>query len=94
MIGDRHGINAEDLKAIAEKTAEAVKKVNNDRHAGGIPYRDLPYDKQMLKDIKKMADQLKGKCKNFVVLGIGGSALDTHFDDCIIIFKYIEFAST
>ena len=75
MIGADHGINAEDLKIIADKTVEAVEKVNNDRDTNQIPYRDLPYDKQMLKDIKKMADELKGKCKNFVVLGIGGSAL-------------------
>ena len=75
MIGTEHGINAEDLKIIAKKTTEAIKKVNSDRDAGKTPYRDLPYNKQMLSDVKQMADQLKGKCKNFVVLGIGGSAL-------------------
>jgi glucose-6-phosphate isomerase len=44
------------------------------RKAGIIPYRDLPYNQDYPRDVKAMAAQVKG-CENFVVLGIGGSAL-------------------
>ena len=37
----------------------------------------LPYDAKTRDEIKKVAEAVKGKFENFVVLGIGGSALGT-----------------
>ncbi|MEN6386189.1 MAG: glucose-6-phosphate isomerase, partial [Phycisphaerales bacterium] len=42
--------------------------------AGKVKYRDLPYQADTVKQVKKIAGEIKG-CENFVVLGIGGSAL-------------------
>jgi glucose-6-phosphate isomerase len=75
VVGDKHGITPAQLKALAEKTVPAIKQVNQERKTGKTPYRDLPYNKKNVQQVKKLASQLKNKCENLVVLGIGGSAL-------------------
>jgi glucose-6-phosphate isomerase len=75
VIGTEHGITSEQLKDLAEKTSPLIQKLNKERKAGKTPYRDLPYNKQTAQQVKELVDQLKDRCKNLVVLGIGGSAL-------------------
>lgn len=75
VIGDEHGITRAQLQELAEKTAPAIVECNNQRKAGKIPYRDLPYVESYAKDVKAVAAEIKDGCENFVVLGIGGSAL-------------------
>ncbi|MFA5554593.1 MAG: glucose-6-phosphate isomerase [Phycisphaerae bacterium] len=75
IIGSQDGISPEQFKSLAEKTAPIIAELNNQRKSGKIPYRDLPYNQQMPVKIKDVAAQFKGRCDNFVVLGIGGSAL-------------------
>jgi glucose-6-phosphate isomerase len=74
VIGDE-GISDKQLKELAEKTAPLIRQINQERTAGKTPFRDLPYKKQMVADVAKLARQVKDGCENFVVLGIGGSAL-------------------
>lgn len=74
MVGTEHGITQQQLETLAEQTIPAIAECNRQRKAGIIPYRDLPYNKDYPRDVKAMADEVKG-CENFVVLGIGGSAL-------------------
>ncbi|MHC4790449.1 MAG: glucose-6-phosphate isomerase [Planctomycetota bacterium] len=75
VIGTEHGITSEQLKDLAEKTSPLIQKLNKERKAGKTPYRDLPYNKQTAQQVKELVDQLKDRCENLVVLGIGGSAL-------------------
>ena len=75
VIGQEHGITQAQLQELAEKTAPAIIECNRQRKAGKIPYRDLPYVKSYAEDVKAMAAEIKDGCENFVVLGIGGSAL-------------------
>jgi glucose-6-phosphate isomerase len=75
VIGDEHGISPEQFKTLAETTAPVITQINQQRKEGKTPYRDLPYNKEISKRVKKVAEQIKGRCENFVVLGIGGSAL-------------------
>ncbi len=74
MLGEQHGITKEQFEQLAARTKPAIGAVNNARRAGKTPYRDLPYQKQMIERVKAVAAEIKG-CENFVVLGIGGSAL-------------------
>jgi glucose-6-phosphate isomerase len=74
-IGPEHGITEAQFDELAQKTAAAVKKVNQDRRDGKTPYRDLPANKAYPRRAMEIAAELKGKCEVFVVLGIGGSAL-------------------
>jgi len=75
VIGTEHGIASEQLKALAEKTSPLIQKLNEERKAGRTPYRDLPFNKEIAQQVKELAAELKQRCENLVVLGIGGSAL-------------------
>jgi len=75
VIGSDDGISESDFKRLEQQTAPVLKKVNQQRKTGETPYRELPYDEKSAEQVKKLGEQLKGDCENFVVLGIGGSAL-------------------
>ena len=75
IIDAEHGITADQLKSLAQKTAPLIKQLDAERKAGKTPYRDLPYNEQMLKKVKQLASQVKNECDILVILGIGGSAL-------------------
>jgi glucose-6-phosphate isomerase len=74
VIGAEHGITAEQLKELGEKTTPLIAKLNEQRKNGLTPYRELPYNEEYPAEVEKLAGEVKG-CENFVVLGIGGSAL-------------------
>jgi len=75
VIGPKHGITKKQLKELANKTEPLISKLNKERKAGETPYRDLPFDTQISKRVKKLVAELKDDCENLVVFGIGGSAL-------------------
>lgn len=74
VIGIEHGITKDQLKELAEKTRPIIGQLNKEKQANVHPYRNLPYKTDISDKVKKVAADLKG-CENFVVLGIGGSAL-------------------
>jgi len=75
VIGSQQGITDTQFKALAEKTSPLIQQLKQQRKAGQIPYRDLPFNDQIATQVKQLADELKDNCENLVVLGIGGSAL-------------------
>jgi glucose-6-phosphate isomerase len=75
VIGDEHGITPQQLKDLAERTTPTIQQLNNDRREAKTPYRDLPHKSEIPQDVKKLVNELTPRCENFVVLGIGGSAL-------------------
>lgn len=74
VIGSEHGITSEQFGELAKRTGPVISELNEQREAGKIPYRDLPYNEEYPAAVKKLGADLHG-CENFVVLGIGGSAL-------------------
>ena len=76
FIGEEHGFKNEDLikaKKIAEKAFNDVKA---NRGKGMMGWTELPYNqKEIVADILATAKDIRKKFDNFVVLGIGGSAL-------------------
>ncbi len=75
VIGSEHGISSEQLAELKQKTTPLISQLNAERKAGKTPYRDLPYKTKIAQAVKNLADEIKPNCENFVVLGIGGSAL-------------------
>lgn len=75
IIGIENGVTADQLKALAEKTSPLISQLNKERQAGQTAYRDLPYNEEISKRVKELTVELKDRCENLVVLGIGGSAL-------------------
>jgi glucose-6-phosphate isomerase len=74
VLGSEHGITENQFDQLAQKTEPLIERLNADRKAGKVCYRDLPYQKRTVERVKQVADQFSW-CENFVVLGIGGSAL-------------------
>ena len=75
VIGPKHGIRPEDISKLAGKIKEITDAMSQDREDGKLPYRDLPFQHKNCLKIKELADKLRGRYDNLVVLGIGGSAL-------------------
>jgi len=75
VIAGEHGIGPEQFDALAEKGASLIRQLNDERKAGKTPYRDLPHRGDVAERVTALVGELKDRCENFVVLGIGGSAL-------------------
>jgi glucose-6-phosphate isomerase len=75
IIGSEHGITDTQLKTLAKKTSPLILQLNKERKNGNTPYRDLPQNRETIRKVKGLTAELKDRCENLVVLGIGGSAL-------------------
>ena len=75
IIGEENGITPKQFEDLAKKTSPLIAQLNTERKAGKTPYRDLPFNKEISERVKTLTAELKGRCENFVILGIGGSAL-------------------
>lgn len=76
-LGER-GLSDADLKAVKGKAEEAFAYVQNNRGKDELymGWTELPYNQdEIVNDILATAKAVRKKFKNFVVLGIGGSAL-------------------
>jgi glucose-6-phosphate isomerase len=74
-VGEKHGVSAKDLKALAGRIKEITKEMSDARKAGQLRFRDLPYDSQMIDDVNSEVEHFRDRCDVLIVLGIGGSAL-------------------
>ncbi len=69
-----HGVSAGDLDALKDELAAAHKNIKG-RRGKDIGFMELPYDAGLVRRVNALARELRSWCRNFVVLGIGGSAL-------------------
>jgi len=74
-IGPEHGITEQELKTLELPASRYMNDVKEERNKGKLPFLDLPYQKNIAAEIIETTNTLKGKFKNVVVVGIGGSAL-------------------
>jgi len=75
VIGAKNGITPRQLKSLGKKIKPLISKINKQRKAGDTPFRDLPDNKRISKDVNVIVKTLRKECDYLVVLGIGGSAL-------------------
>ncbi|MEA3347185.1 MAG: glucose-6-phosphate isomerase, partial [Candidatus Auribacterota bacterium] len=75
IVGPEHGIAEGDIETIKDKISKAVLSVGTIRKEGNPGFVTLPYTTDGADEIRKFADSIADKYENFVVLGIGGSAL-------------------
>jgi glucose-6-phosphate isomerase len=74
-VGDKHGVSDKDLKEIAPRIKELTRQMIDERKAGKLKYRDLPYDEEMVDAVHRQVEHFRDRCDVLIVLGIGGSAL-------------------
>lgn len=72
----KDGISKGELNAHKAIAKAALEKVTSSKGQGWLGWTDLPFNqKDVVADINATAKQIRKTAKNFVVLGIGGSAL-------------------
>ena len=74
-VGEKHGISEKELKQLAPRIKEIHQQMAAERKAGGLRYRDLPHDDEMLSAVQREVEHFRDRCEVLIVLGIGGSAL-------------------
>lgn len=75
-VGPERGFTAADLDAQAEAAARAATAVQARRATGWLRWMDLPYQPDAtLNEIERTAAEVRARFDEFVILGIGGSAL-------------------
>jgi len=73
----RQGISAQELSALQPRVAAVHADLQQRRQAGLLPFYELPQQAEAVREIRQLADAIADQCDDFVVLGIGGSALGT-----------------
>ncbi len=75
-IGKEQGFTAKDFAENKKVIASAFNTVSENKGKGMMGWTELPFNqKEIVADILATAKDIKKKFDNFVVLGIGGSAL-------------------
>jgi len=69
------GLSASELTALAPRLAQIHQELAAERQSGGLAFLELPYQQEMIAAVRKVAKPILEWCWDFVVLGIGGSAL-------------------
>ncbi len=71
------GIKEEEIKALIPRFREIHQDLSKKRTEDQLPFLTIPFHPSLVQEIRKYTRQVKGWVENFVVLGIGGSALGT-----------------
>ncbi len=66
-----HGVTDAELRALGPKLAAAADAVEK----GLLGFRKLPHDTKLADEVAGLAGKIQARCDNFIVVGIGGSAL-------------------
>jgi len=74
-IGPVHGLSPAEVRRAEPAVKDVVTRVERERRAGQHRYRDLPGDRDMLRQVRAAVRRYAGRFENLLVLGIGGSAL-------------------
>jgi glucose-6-phosphate isomerase len=74
-VGEKHGVTESELKSLEPRIADLTRQMADERKAGKLKYRDLPYDEEMVDQVNRQVEHFRDRCEVLIVLGIGGSAL-------------------
>ncbi len=74
-VGTKHGVTPQEIKQVAPRIKKITREMADERKAGRLRYRDLPYDQGMLDSVNREVEHFRDRCDTLIVLGIGGSAL-------------------
>jgi len=73
FVGEDNGVTTAEVESLKDRAAKIHADLTGKRRSGKLPFLDLPY--QDTEPIKDLAEELAGDFGEFVLLGIGGSAL-------------------
>jgi glucose-6-phosphate isomerase len=74
FIGE-HGLRLEELEGLEGRMAEVHADLEKGRQEGRLAFYELPHQREVIQEIRRVTKPLLEWCWEFIVLGIGGSAL-------------------
>ncbi|MBM4274409.1 MAG: glucose-6-phosphate isomerase [Deltaproteobacteria bacterium] len=74
FVGE-HGLTEKEMEELLPRLAAIDQDLNEGRQSGRLGFMTLPFEEHMVNDIRRVAKPILEWCWDFVVLGIGGSAL-------------------
>jgi glucose-6-phosphate isomerase len=74
FVGEQ-GLTEAELKELAPRLQALDEELQAGRQSGRLGFMDLPYQTQVLEEVRRVSKPLLEWCWHWVVLGIGGSAL-------------------
>ena len=74
-VGERCGLLSADLDSLRPAFAATRLDLIRRHQSGELPFWDLPFREAEISDVERFAASARKRFRNFVVLGIGGSAL-------------------
>lgn len=74
-VGPENGLRLEEMESLEDRAKEIRRRLQAMRQSGEAGFYDLPQDKTAAREAKKLAQRVRAGFENFVLLGIGGSAL-------------------
>jgi glucose-6-phosphate isomerase len=74
-VGPEHGVTEEELRSLAPRISQGHLAIEEGRKVGSLAWMDLPGRTDLLDAVQAQAEKTRGRFRNVVVLGIGGSAL-------------------
>lgn len=69
------GLSREDIESVRPQAAQIHRGVLELRKLGQMPFLDLAHYTEDLKELTRLAAELRSRCRKALILGIGGSAL-------------------
>ena len=75
FLESEKAITSADIDSYSNRVREVIKDIKAERKAGKLPFMDLPYDSENIDEVRELAGKVRYLCDDFVVLGLGGSAL-------------------
>jgi glucose-6-phosphate isomerase len=74
-VGAEHGLTNDELSAISSGAQRWIDNLKTMRASGEVGFYDLPAKTEEAAEIAKVAGDIRSRFDDFVVMGIGGSAL-------------------
>jgi glucose-6-phosphate isomerase len=75
VLGEKEGIAGEEMDKLQPVIHSIHEQLEQEKAQGLLPFLTIPFDLSLAMKIKKFVQGTKPGVENFVVLGIGGSAL-------------------
>ncbi|MDQ7778377.1 MAG: glucose-6-phosphate isomerase [Planctomycetota bacterium] len=74
-VGPEHGLTEQELSVRLKRSGRLLEEMASERATGGLAFLDLPRQEGTVEAIGRFVERKLDGIENFVVLGIGGSAL-------------------
>lgn len=71
----RCGVKDSEIEAISDKAAKVHERLQRERQSGAVGFWELPFNEDLLIQVRDVANDVRYRFQNLIVLGIGGSSV-------------------